>query len=94
MHGNSNIKKNVVCTLWYETKSVDTYCAGTQFIVFKGNSVPALNSFPGSDIPPPQSYVLNHIFKRVLGLAAGVNFSMILSSIAIRCPGGYRNCIR
>jgi len=84
----------VVYTLWYETKRVGTYYAGTQFIVFKGNSVLALISFPGSDIPPPQSYFLSDSFKHVLGLAAGVNFSMILSTVAIRCPGGCRISVR
>ena len=58
----------MVYTLWYETKSVGTCCAGTHFIVFKGNSVSVLNSFPGSDIPPPQSYVLTYFFKPALGL--------------------------
>jgi hypothetical protein len=80
----------VVYTLWYETESVGMYCAGTQLIVFEGNSVAALTSFPGSDIPPPQSYVLSYFFKHVLKLAAGVNFTMPLSTIAVRCPGGCR----
>lgn len=80
----------MVYTFWYETKSVGTCCAGTQFIVFKGISVPALSSFSRSDIPPLQSYVHSYFFKRVLGLAAGVNFSMLLSTVAVRCPGGCR----
>jgi len=81
-------------TLRYETKERGTYFAGAQFIVFGGISVPALSSFPGSDIPPPQSYVLSYFFKHALGLAAGSNFSMPLSTVAVRCPGGYRISIR
>jgi hypothetical protein len=64
----------VVYVLWYEIKSVGTFCAGTQFIVFKGNSVPTLNSFPGSDIPPSQSYVLSYFFKHAVTVRLSSNF--------------------
>lgn len=63
--------ESAVYTLWYKTKGEGTCYAGTQFIVFKGNSVPALSSFPGSDNPLPQSYVLSYFFKHALGLTAG-----------------------
>jgi hypothetical protein len=67
----------------YGTKqSVGTYCAGTQFIVFRDNSVPAPSLFKLSDIPPLQPYVLSYFFKHALGLTAGVNFSMPLSTVA------------